>query len=164
MKNQKALLDSEWHPAPDIKLADHTKRYYTDYKGKRQYSKHKNYLYSCNVLDGGELVMTIFTADKKPLFRSFMTRDALKSQYFEDKKPSDSTVQRYLWDVLHYSGRWTNAKMETDEESRTVVAKWLTDNRLVPLKTKENPWEAKVTPVFGPIRETAFKKLARGRL
>ena len=26
MKNQKALLDSEWHQAPDIKLAEHTKK------------------------------------------------------------------------------------------------------------------------------------------
>ena len=88
MKNQKALLESEWHQAPDIKLAEYTKRYYTDYKGKRQCYKYRNYLYHCDVLDSGELVMTIFATDKKPLFRSFMTKDALKSQYYEDKKAS----------------------------------------------------------------------------
>ena len=143
MKNQKALLDSEWHPAPDIKIAEHTKRYYTNHKGKRQCYKYKNYLYRCNVLDGGELVMTIFTTDKKPLFRSFMTRDALKSQHFEDKKVSDSTVSHYLWNVIHYRGYYSgNAKMETDEESRTAVAKWLTDNNLVPLKADESPRSA----------------------
>ena len=158
MKNQKALLESEWHQAPDIKIAEHTKRYYTGYKGKRECYKYKNYLYRCNVLDGGELVMTIFTTDKKPLFRSFMTRDALKSQYFEDKKASDSTVHRYLWDVLHYRGYYGgNAKMETDEESRSVVAKWLTDNSLAPLKTKENPWEA-IEDVQFDIRKRAVER------
>lgn len=157
MKNQKALLSSEWHPAPDIKLAEYTKRYYTVYKGKRQCYKYRNYLYRCDALDSGELVMTIFTTDKKPLFRSFMTRDALKSQYFEDKKASDSTVLRYICDVLHYSGRWTSAKIETDEGSRTAVAKWLMDNRLVPLKEKESPVDA-IEDVQNDIRKRAVER------
>ena len=158
MKNQKALLDSEWHPAPDIKLAEYTKRYYTNYKGKRYCCKYKNYLYSCNVLDSGELVMTIFTTDKKPLFRSFMTRDALKSQYFEDKKASDSTVSHYLWNVLHYHGCYGgDAKIETDEESRSVVAKWLTDNVLVPLKADESPRKA-IEGVQSDIRKREVER------
>ena len=156
MKNQKALLESEWHQAPDIKLAEYTKRYYTDYKGKRQCYKYRNYLYCCNVLDDGELVVTIFSTDKKPLFRSFMTRDALKSQYFEDKRPSDSTVQNYLWKVLNYHGYY-GAKMETDEESRTAVAKWLMDNKLVPLKEKESPVTA-IEDVQSDIRKRAVER------
>lgn len=156
MKNQKALLESEWHQAPDIKLAEYTKRYYTDYKGKRQCSKYKNYLYRCNVLDSGELVMTIFTTDKKPLFRSFMTRDALKSQYFDDKKASDSTVQNYLWKVLNYSGYY-GEKMETDEESRGVVKKWLEDNMLEPLKADESPRVA-IEDVQSDIRKRVVER------
>lgn len=156
MKNQKALLESEWHQAPDIKLAEYTKRYYTDYKGKRQCSKYKNYLYRCDVLDGGELVMTIFTTDKKPLFRSFMTRDALKSQYFDDKKASDSTVQNYLWKVLNYSGYY-GEKMETDEASRGVVKKWLEDNMLEPLKADESPRVA-IEDVQSDIRKREVER------
>lgn len=156
MKNQTALLKTEWHQAPDIEIEPFTVKTYKNWEGKKRSHKYANFLYGCNALESGELVLTIYTAEKEPLFRAIVTKDDFKSQYYKDGKASNSTIIRYLSGVLNF--HWYNdAKIETDEKSRETVAKWLTDNFLVPLKTNETPLKA-VEDIQWDIRKRAVER------
>lgn len=157
MKNEKILLASEWDSAPDVNTEPFSKYYYTDYRGKKQCRKSKNYIYKCRVIGTGVLLLTIFTADKKPLFRSFVSGENFKSQYADDGKPSDSTLLRYQCDVLRLSTYYENGKMETDESSRRNVERWLGENALAPLKSNETPISA-VEDVQADIRKRAIQR------
>lgn len=156
MKNQRELLALPWHTAPIVEIEPFHIYTYTDAWGKKPEKKCTNYIYRCDVCGEDVLVMTVYTVGGDPLFRSFMDRVSLKSQYYEGQKASDSTVLRYVSDVLRFQWYY-GAKLETDENSRAVINEWLKRNKLVPLKSSETPFDA-VKDVQNDIRRRAVER------
>lgn len=114
LADKRALMALAFDPAPEIKLPQTA----TMKRGTYHYTR-TNYLASARTEDD-LLVLTIYTNDGKPLYRTFQKPEALFSQFPEREKPSDAT--------LHSAFSIYNATYHMTEEDTNLVRAWCKNN------------------------------------
>lgn len=114
LADKRALMALAFDPAPEIKVPQTA----TMKRGAYHYTR-TNYLASART-EGDLLVLTIYTNDGKPLYRTFQKPEELFSQFPEREKPSDAT--------LHSAFSIYNATYHMTEEDTNLVRAWCKNN------------------------------------
>lgn len=114
LADKRALMALAFDPAPEIKLPQTA----TMKRGTYHYTR-TNYLASART-EGDLLVLTIYSNDGKPLYRTFQKPEELFSQFPEREKPSDAT--------LHSAFNIYNATYHMTEEDTNLVRAWCKNN------------------------------------
>lgn len=114
LADKRALMALAFDPAPEMKVAQTA----TMKRGTYHYTR-TNYLASART-EGDLLVLTIYTNDGKPLYRTFQKPEELFSQFPEREKPSDAT--------LHSAFSIYNATYHMTEEDTNLVRAWCKNN------------------------------------
>lgn len=107
LADKRALMALAFDPAPEIKVPQTA----TMKRGTYHYTR-TNYLASART-EGDLLVLTIYSNDGKPLYRTFQKPEELFSQFPEREKPSDAT--------LHSAFSIYNATYHMTEEDTNLV-------------------------------------------
>ena len=114
LADKRALMALAFDPAPEIKVPQTA----TMKRGTYHYTR-TNYLASART-EGDLLVLTIYTNDGKPLYRTFQKPEELFSQFPEREKPSNAT--------LHSAFSIYNATYHMTEEDTNLVRAWCKNN------------------------------------
>ena len=114
LADKRALMALAFDPAPEIKVPQTA----TMKRGAYHYTR-TNYLASART-EGDLLVLTIYTNDGKPLYRTFQKPEELFSQFPEREKPSDAT--------LYSAFSIYNATYHMTEEDTNLVRAWCKNN------------------------------------
>lgn len=114
LADKRALMALAFDPAPEMKVSQTA----TMKRGAYHYTR-TNYLASART-EGDLLVLTIYTNDGKPLYRTFQKPEELFSQFPEREKPSDAT--------LHSAFSIYNATYHMTEEDTNLVRAWCKNN------------------------------------
>ena len=114
LADKRALMALAFDPAPEMKEQQTA----TMKRGTYHYTR-TNYLASART-EGDLLVLTIYTNDGKPLYRTFQKPEELFSQFPEREKPSDAT--------LHSAFSIYNATYHMTEEDTNLVRAWCKNN------------------------------------
>ncbi len=114
LADKRALMALAFDPAPEMKVQQTA----TMKRGTYHYTR-TNYLASART-EGDLLVLTIYTNDGKPLYRTFQKPEELFSQFPEREKPSDAT--------LHSAFSIYNATYHMTEEDTNLVRAWCKNN------------------------------------
>ena len=84
---KRALMALPFDPAPQLKVPEET---IVDHYG-HQY-RQKNYLSSARI-EGDTLILTAYTHERHPLYRTFQQADDLFSQFPANENPSEATLE-----------------------------------------------------------------------
>ena len=114
LADKRALMALDFDPAPEIKVPQTA----TMKRGTYHYTR-TNYLASART-EGDLLVLTIYSNDGKPLYRTFQKPEELFSQFPEREKPSDAT--------LYSAFNIYNATYHMTEEDTNLVRAWCKNN------------------------------------
>lgn len=114
LADKRALMALAFDPAPEMKVPQTA----TMKRGTYHYTR-TNYLASART-EGDLLVLTIYSNDGKPLYRTFQKPEELFSQFPEREKPSDAT--------LHSAFSIYNATYYMTEEDTNLVRAWCKNN------------------------------------
>lgn len=114
LADKRALMALAFDPAPEMKVPQTA----TMKRGTYHYTR-TNYLASART-EGDLLVLTIYTNDGKPLYRTFQKPEELFSQFPEREKPSDAT--------LYSTFSIYNATYHMTEEDTNLVRAWCKNN------------------------------------
>lgn len=114
LADKRVLMALAFDPAPEIKVPQTA----TMKRGTYHYTR-TNYLASART-EGDLLVLTIYTNDGKPLYRTFQKPEELFSQFPEREKPSDAT--------LYSAFSIYNATYHMTEEDTNLVRAWCKNN------------------------------------
>lgn len=114
LADKRALMALAFDPAPEIKVPQTA----TMKRGTYHYTR-TNYLASART-EGDLLVLTIYSNNGKPLYRTFQKPEELFSQFPEREKPSDAT--------LYSAFSIYNATYHMTEEDTNLVRAWCKNN------------------------------------
>lgn len=114
LAEKRALMALAFDPAPEIKVAQTDSISY----GSCRYTR-INYLASARA-EGDLLILTIYTHDGKPLYRTFQKPAELVSQFTNRDKPSDAT--------LYSAFSIYNGKYHMTAEDTNLVRVWCKNN------------------------------------
>lgn len=114
LADKRALMALAFDPAPEMKVSQTA----TMKRGTYHYTR-TNYLASART-EGDLLVLTIYSNDGKPLYRTFQKPEELFSQFPEREKPSDAT--------LYSAFNIYNARYHMTEEDTNLVRAWCKNN------------------------------------
>lgn len=114
LAEKRALMALAFDPAPAIKVAQTDSISYGSYRYTRI-----NYLASARA-EGDLLILTIYTHNGKPLYRTFQKPAELVSQFTNRDKPSDAT--------LYSAFSIYNGKYHMTEEDTNLVRVWCKNN------------------------------------
>lgn len=114
LAEKRALMALAFDPAPAIKVAQTDSISYGSYRYTRI-----NYLASARA-EGDLLILTIYTHDGKPLYRTFQKPAELVSQFTNRDKPSDAT--------LYSAFSIYNGKYHITAEDTNLVRVWCKNN------------------------------------
>lgn len=114
LADKRALMALAFDPAPEMKVQQTA----TMKRGTYHYTR-TNYLASART-EGDLLVLTIYSNDGKPLYRTFQKPEELFSQFPEREKPSDAT--------LYSAFSIYNVTYHMTEEDTNLVRAWCKNN------------------------------------
>lgn len=114
LADKRVLMALAFDPAPEMKVPQTA----IMKRGTYHYTR-TNYLASART-EGDLLVLTIYSNDGKPLYRTFQKPEELFSQFPEREKPSDAT--------LHSAFSIYNATYHMTEEDTNLVRAWCKNN------------------------------------
>lgn len=114
LAEKRALMALAFDPAPEIKVAQTDSISY----GSCRYTR-INYLASARA-EGDLLILTIYTHDGKPLYRTFQKPAELVSQFTNRDKPSDATLSS-AFSIY-------NGKYHMTAEDTNLVRVWCKNN------------------------------------
>lgn len=125
LAEKRGLMKLPFDPAPQIAVPAETLVEHYGYQHRRA-----NYLAGAR-MEGDTLILTAYTHDGKPLYRTFQQPDDLLSQFPVSEKPSDATLSTIF-------GQYHGVYHMTAEDTNLIRA-WCKNNARFPSRAVGRP-------------------------